>query len=174
MKKGGSITKKRLLIISLCIAFVLFWSYKEKVFATFKPIDQYELNKELKNKSIENLTHNEMKKVGEHFVTEQLSVFGSTNKEDVKRKGEELFLNRGYEQLMGNYYPNRFQDLEYKFTNEEIREETNESFLYQAVAYVAGTENGKSKRSEMKLNYEVKIVKVNNIFMVLEQKQRVQ
>ena len=45
-------------------------------------------------------------------------------------------------------------------------------FLYQAVAYVAGTENG--KRSEMKLNYEVKIVKVNNIFMVLEQKQRVQ
>lgn len=174
MKKGGSITKKRLLIISLCIAFVLFWSYKEEVFATFKPIDQYELNKELKNKSIENLTHNEMKKVGEHFVTEQLSVFGSTNKEDVKRKGEELFLNRGYEQLMGNYYPNRFQDLEYKFTNEEIREETNESFLYQAVAYVAGTENGKSKRSEMKLNYEVKIVKINNIFMVLEQKQRVQ
>lgn len=174
MKKGGSITKKRLLIISLCITFVLFWSYKEEVFATFKPIDQYELNKELKNKSIENLTHNEMKKVGEHFVTEQLSVFGSTNKEDLKRKGEELFLNRGYEQLMGNYYPNRFQDLEYKFTNEEIREETNESFLYQAVAYVAGTENGKSKRSEMKLNYEVKIVKVNNIFMVLEQKQRVQ
>ncbi|HDV8359951.1 MULTISPECIES: biotin transporter BioY [Bacillus] len=172
MKKGGSITKKRLLIISLCIAFVLFWSYKEEVFATFKPIDQYELNKELKNKSIENLTHNEMKKVGEHFVTEQLSVFGSTNKEDVKRKGEELFLNRGYEQLMGNYYPNRFRDLEYKFTNEEIREETDESFLYQAVAYVAGTENG--KRSEMKLNYEVKIVKVNNIFMVLEQKQRVQ
>lgn len=172
MKKGGSITKKRLLIISLCIAFVLFWSYKEEVFATFKPIDQYELNKELKNKSIENLTHNEMKKVGEHFVTEQLSVFGSTNKEDVKRKGEEIFLNRGYEPLMENYYPNRFQDLEYKFTNEEIREETNESFLYQAVAYVAGTENG--KRSEMKLNYEVKIVKVNNIFMVLEQKQRVQ
>jgi hypothetical protein len=174
MKKGGSITKKRLLIISLCIAFVLFWSYKEEVFATFKPIDQYELNKELKNKSIENLTHNEMKKVGEHFVTEQLSVFGSTNKEDVKRKGEELFLTRGYEQLMGNYYPNRFRDLEYKFTNEEVREETDESFLYQAVAYVAGTENGKSKRSEMKLNYEVKIVKVNNIFMVLEQKQRVQ
>ncbi|PFU85077.1 biotin transporter BioY [Bacillus cereus] len=172
MKKGGSITKKRLLISSLCIAFILFWSYKEEVFATFKPIDQYELNKELKNKSIENLTHNEMKKVGEHFVTEQLSVFGSTNKEDVKRKGEELFLTRGYEQLMGNYYPNRFRDLEYKFTNEEIREETDESFLYQAVAYVAGTENG--KRSEMKLNYEVKIVKVNNIFMVLEQKQRVQ
>ncbi|MCU4912128.1 biotin transporter BioY, partial [Bacillus cereus] len=169
---GGSITKKRLLISSLCIAFILLWSYKEEVFATFKPIDQYELNKELKNKSIENLTHNEMKKVGEHFVTEQLSVFGSTNKEDVKRKGEELFLNRGYEQLMGNYYPNRFRDLEYKFTNEEIREETDESFLYQAVAYVAGTENG--KRSEMKLNYEVKIVKVNNIFMVLEQKQRVQ
>ncbi|MEB9587834.1 biotin transporter BioY, partial [Bacillus cereus] len=100
MKKGGSITKKRLLISSLCIAFILLWSYKEEVFATFKPIDQYELNKELKNKSIENLTHNEMKKVGEHFVTEQLSVFGSTNKEDVKRKGEELFLNRGYEQLM--------------------------------------------------------------------------
>ncbi|ANN31581.1 biotin transporter BioY [Bacillus cereus] len=172
MKKGGSITKKRLLISSLCIAFILLWSYKEEVFATFKPIDQYELNKELKNKSIENLTHNEMKKVGEHFVTEQLSVFGSTNKEDVKRKGEELFLNRGYEQLMGNYYPNRFRDLEYKFTNEEVREETDESFLYQAVAYVAGTENG--KRSEMKLNYEVKIVKVNNIFMVLEQKQRVQ
>lgn len=172
MKKGGSITKKRLLIISLCIVFVLFWSYKEEVFATFKPIDQYELNKELKNKSIENLTHNEMKKVGEHFVTEQLSVFEFNNKEDVKRKGEELFLNRGYEQLIENYYPNRFQDLEYKFTNEEIREETDESFLYQAVAYVAGTENG--KRSEMKLNYEVKIVKVNNIFMVLEQKQRVQ
>ena len=105
-------------------------------------------------------------------MTEQLSVFGSTNKEDMKRKGEELFLNRGYEQLMGNYYPNRFRDLEYKFTNEEIREETDESFLYQAVAYVAGTENG--KRSEMKLNYEVKIVKVNNIFMVLEQKRRVQ
>lgn len=33
--------------------FILFWSYKEEVFATFKPIDQYELNKELKNKSIE-------------------------------------------------------------------------------------------------------------------------
>ncbi len=113
-----------------------------------------------------------MKKVGEHFVTEQLSVFEFNNKEDVKRKGEEIFLNRGYEQLMENYYPNRFQDLEYKFTSEEIREETDESFLYQAVAYVAGTENG--KRSEMKLNYEVKIVKVNNIFMVLEQKQHVQ
>ncbi|AHX17576.1 MAG TPA: biotin transporter BioY [Bacillus sp. (in: Bacteria)] len=172
MKKGGSITKKRLLITSLCIAFGLFWSYKEAVFASYKPIDQYGLNKGLQNKSIGTLTHNEMKKVGEHFVTEQLSVFGSTNKEDMKRKGEELFLNRGYEQLMGNYYPNRFRDLEYKFTNEEIREETDESFLYQAVAYVAGTENG--KRSEMKLNYEVKIVKVNNIFMVLEQKQRVQ
>lgn len=171
-EEGREYYEKRLLISSLCIAFILLWSYKEEVFATFKPIDQYELNKELKNKSIENLTHNEMKKVGEHFVTEQLSVFGSTNKEDVKRKGEELFLNRGYEQLMGNYYPNRFRDLEYKFTNEEIREETDESFLYQAVAYVAGTENG--KRSEMKLNYEVKIVKVNNIFMVLEQKQRVQ
>ena len=172
MKKGGSITKKRLLIISLCIAFVLFWSYKEEVFATFKPIDQYELNKELKNKSIENLTHNEMKNVGEHFVTEQLSVFEFNNKEDVKRKGEEIFLNRGYEQLMENYYPNRFQDLEYKFTSEEIREETDESFLYQAVAYVAGTENG--KRSEMKLNYEMKIVKVNYTFKVLEQKQYVQ
>ncbi len=61
---------------------------------------QYELNKELKNKSIENLTHNEMKKVGEHFVTEELSVFEFNNKEDVKRKGEEIFLNRGYEQLM--------------------------------------------------------------------------
>lgn len=138
MKKGGSITKKRLLIISLCIAFVLFWSYKEKVFATFKPIDQYELNKELKNKSIENLTHNEMKKVGEHFVTEQLSVFEFTNKEDVKRKGEELFLNRGYEQLMGNYYPNRFQDLEYKFTNEEIREETDESFFLSSCSVRCG------------------------------------
>ncbi|MDA2424132.1 biotin transporter BioY, partial [Bacillus cereus] len=33
MKKGGSITKKRLLISSLCIAFILFWSYKEEVFA---------------------------------------------------------------------------------------------------------------------------------------------
>ncbi|WP_422677917.1 hypothetical protein [Bacillus paramobilis] len=49
---------------------------------------------------------------------------------------------------------------------------TDESFLYQTVAYVAGTENG--KRSEMKLNYEMKIVKVNNIFKVLEQKQYVQ
>ncbi|WP_436865377.1 biotin transporter BioY [Bacillus fungorum] len=172
MKKGGSITKKRLLIIFLCIAFGLFWSYKEEVFASFKPIDQYELNKELKNKSIETLTHNEMKKVGEHFVTEQLSAFGFHNKEDVKRKGEEIFLNRGYEQLMENYYPNRFRDLEYKFTNEEIRELTDESFLYQTVAYVAGTENG--KRSEMKLNYEIKIVKVNHIFKVLEQKQYVQ
>lgn len=44
---------------------------------------------------------------------------------------------------------------------------TDESFLYQTVAYVAGTENG--KRSEMKLNYEMKIVKVNHIFKVLEQ-----
>ncbi len=113
-----------------------------------------------------------MKKVGEHFVTEQLSVFEFTNKEDVKRKGEELFLNRGYEQLMKNYYPNRFQDLEYKFINEEIREVTDGSFLYQTVAYVAGTENG--KRSEMKLNYEMKIVKVNHTFKVLEQKQYVQ
>lgn len=172
MKRGGSVIKKRLLITSLCIAFGLFWSYKEEVFAGYKPIDQYGLNKELKNKGIEVLTHNEMKKVGEHFVTEQLSVFEFTNKEDVKRKGEELFLNRGYEQLMKNYYPNRFQDLEYKFTNEEIREVTDESFLYQTVAYVAGTENG--KRSEMKLNYEMKIVKVNHALKVLEQKQYVQ
>ncbi len=149
MEKGGSITKKRLFIISLCIAFGLFWSYKEEVFATFKPIDQYGLNKELKNKSIETLTHNEMKKVGEHFVTEQLSVFEFNNKEDVKRKGEELFVNREYEQLMRNYTPNRFRDLEYKFTDEEIREETDESFRYRAVAYVTGIENG--KRSEMKL-----------------------
>lgn len=172
MKKGGSITKKRLFIISLCIAFGLFWSYKEEVFASFKPIDQYGLNNELKNKSIETLNHNEMKKVGEHFVTEQLSVFEFNNKEDVKRKGEELFVNREFEQLMRNYYPNRFRDLEYKFTNEDIREVTDESFRYQTVAYVAGTENG--KRSEMKLNYEIKIVKVNNIFKVLEQKQYVQ
>ncbi|MDP7990969.1 biotin transporter BioY [Bacillus sp. MHSD_36] len=172
MNKGGSITKKRLLIASLCIAFGLFWSYKQQVFAAFKPIDQYGLNEELKNKSIETLTHNEMKKVGEHFVTEQLSVFEFHNKEDVKRKGEEIFVNRGYEQLMKNYYPNRFQDLEYKFINEEIREVMNEGFLYKTVAYVAGTENG--KRSEMKLNYEMNIVKVNNIFKVLEQKQYVQ
>ncbi|MBS9801412.1 biotin transporter BioY [Bacillus cereus] len=170
--RKGCIVRKRIVITSLFIVFCLFWSYKETVFATFKPIDHYQLNQELKNKSIETLTHNEMKKVGERFVTEQLSVFEFNNKEDVKRKGEEIFLNRGYEQLMKNYYPNRFQDLEYKFTNEEIREETDESFLYQAVAYVAGTENG--KRSEMKLNYEVKIVKVNNIFMVIEQKQHVQ
>ncbi|MGE7890242.1 biotin transporter BioY [Bacillus cereus] len=170
--RKGCIVRKRIVITSLFIVFCLFWSYKETVFATFKPIDHYQLNQELKNKSIETLTHNEMKKVGERFVTEQLSVFEFNNKEDVKRKGEEIFLNRGYEQLMKNYYPNRFQDLDYKFTNEEIREETDESFLYQAVAYVAGTENG--KRSEMKLNYEVKIVKVNNIFMVIEQKQHVQ
>ncbi len=58
-------------------------------------------------------------------------------KKHVKRKGEEIFVNRGYEQLIKNYYPNRFQDLEYKFTNEEIREVTDESFLYQTVAYVA-------------------------------------
>ncbi|ALQ67119.1 hypothetical protein [Bacillus thuringiensis] len=172
MKRGGSVMKKRLLITSLCIAFGLFWSYKEEVFANYKPIDQYGLNKELKNKSIEILTHNEMKKIGEHFVTEQLAVFEFNNKEDVKRKGEELFLTRGYERLIENYYPNRFRDLEYKFTDEDIREVTDESFLYQTAAYVAGTENG--KRSEMKLNYEIKIVKVNNIFKVLEQKQYVQ
>ncbi|MEQ3593333.1 biotin transporter BioY [Bacillus albus] len=164
--------KKRILITSLCIAFGVFWSYKEAVFASYKPIDQYGLNKGLQNKSIETLTHNEMKKVGEHFVTEQLSVFEFHNKEDVKRKGEEIFVNRGYEQLMKNYYPNRFQDLEYKFINEEIREVRDESFLYKTIAYVAGAENG--KRSEMKLNYEMKLVKVNNIFKVLEQKQYVQ
>ncbi|MGE6591183.1 biotin transporter BioY [Bacillus mycoides] len=168
----GCITKKRILIISLCIAFGLFWSYKEEVFASFKLIDRYELNKELKNKSIETLTHKEKKNVGEHFVTAQLAVFEFNNKEDVKRKGEEIFVNRGYEQLIENYYPNRFRDLEYKFTNEEIREETDESFRYHAVAYVTGIENG--KRSEMKLNYDMKIVKVNNLFMVLEQKQYVQ
>ncbi|WP_141499590.1 biotin transporter BioY [Bacillus toyonensis] len=168
----GCMVKKRIVIISICIAFGLFWSYKEAVFATFKSIDQYELNKELKNKSIETLTHKEMKQVGEHFVTAQLSVFEFHNKEDVKRKGEEIFVSRGYEQLIQNYYPNRFRDLEYKFTNEEIREMTDESFLYHAVAYVAGTENG--KRSEMKVNYDVKVVKVNNIFRVLEQKQYVQ
>ncbi|AVI60669.1 BlaI family transcriptional regulator [Bacillus toyonensis] len=105
-------------------------------------------------------------------MTAQLSVFEFHNKEDVKRKGEEIFVSRGYEQLIQNYYPNRFRDLEYKFTNEEIREVTDESFLYHAVAYVAGTENG--KRSEMKVNYDVKVVKVNNIFRVLEQKQYVQ
>ncbi|MBK5473316.1 MULTISPECIES: biotin transporter BioY [Bacillus] len=168
----GCITKKRILIISLCIAFGLFWPYKEEVFATFKPIDRYELNKELKNKSIETLTDKEMKMIGEHFVTAQLAVFEFNNKEDVKRKGEEIFVNRGYEQLIENYYPNRFRDLEYKFTNEEIREETDESFRYHTVAYVAGIEN--DKRSEMKLNYDMKIVKVNNIFMVLDQKQYVQ
>lgn len=146
--------------------------YKEEVFATFKPIDRYELNKELKNKSIETLTDKEMKMIGEHFVTAQLAVFEFNNKEDVKRKGEEIFVSRGYEQLIENYYPNRFRDLEYKFTNEEIREETDESFRYHAVAYVTGIENG--KRSEMKLNYDMKIVKVNNLFMVLEQKQYVQ
>jgi len=107
----------------------LFWSYKEAVFASYKPIDQYGLNKGLQNKSIGTLTHNEMKKVGEHFVTEQLSVFSFHNKEDVKRKGEEIFVNRGYEQLMKNYYPNRFQDLEYKFINEDIREVMDEGFL---------------------------------------------
>ncbi|MGN5648190.1 biotin transporter BioY [Bacillus sp. Brlt_9] len=164
--------KKRILITSLCIAFGVFWSYKETVFASFKSIDQYELKEEVKNKSIETLTHNEMKKVGEHFVTEQLSVFEFNNKEDVKRKGEEIFLNRGYDRLIENYYPNRFRDVEYKFINGEICEVTNESFLYKTVAYVAGTENG--KRSEMKLNYEMKIVKVNNVFRVLEQKQYVQ
>ena len=149
-----------------------FGHIKRTVFATFKPIDRYELNKELKNKSIETLTDKEMKMIGEHFVTAQLAVFEFNNKEDVKRKGEEIFVNRGYEQLIENYYPNRFRDLEYKFTNEEIREETDESFRYHAVAYVAGTENG--KRSEMKLNYDMKIVKVNNLFMVLDQKQYVQ
>ncbi|MBM6647487.1 biotin transporter BioY [Bacillus sp. RIT 809] len=168
----GCITKKKIVIISLCIAFGLFWSYKEEVFATFKPIDRYELNKELKNKSIETLTHKEKKMIGEHFVTAQLAVFEFDNKEDVKIKSEELFVNKGYEQLMKNYYPNRFRNLEYKFTNEEIREVTDESFYYHAVAYVAGTENG--KRSEMKLNYDMKIVKVNNIFRVLDQKQYVQ
>jgi hypothetical protein len=168
----GCITKKRILIISLCIAFGLFLPYKEEVFATFKPIDRYELNKELKNKSIETLTHKEMKMIGEHFVTAQLSVFEFDNKEDVKQKGEEIFVSRGYEQLIQNYYPNRFRDLEYKFTNEEIREVTDESFRYHAVAYVSGTENGKI--SEMKLNYDMKIVKFNNLFMVLEQKQYVQ
>ncbi|MBE7118734.1 biotin transporter BioY [Bacillus cereus] len=168
----GCITKKRISIISICIVFGLFWSYKETVFATFKPINQYELSQELKNKSIEVLTDKEMKMIGEHFVTAQLSVFEFDNKEDVKQKGEEIFVSRGYEQLIQNYYPNRFRDLEYKFTNEEIREVTDESFRYHAVAYVSGTENG--KRSEMKLNYDMKVVKVNNIFMVLEQKQYVQ
>ncbi|MFE6136703.1 biotin transporter BioY [Bacillus sp. NPDC057893] len=168
----GCIVKKRIVIISICIAFGLFWSYKETVFASFKPIDQYELNQELKNKNIEILTHKEMKMIGEHFVTAQLAVFEFDNKEDVKIKSEELFVNKGYEQLMKNYYPNRFRNLEYKFTNEEIREVTEESFRYHAVVYVAGTENG--KRSEMKLNYDMKIVKVNNLFMVLEQKQYVQ
>ncbi len=38
---------------------------------------------------------------------------------------------------MENYYPNRFRDLEYKFTSEEIRKRPMRSFLYQAVAYVA-------------------------------------
>ena len=74
--------------------------------------------------------------------------------------------------MIQNYYPNRFRDLEFKFTSEEIREETDESFLYHTVAYVSGTEYG--KRSEMKLNYEMKIVKVNKVFKVLEQKQYVQ
>ncbi|PQZ59698.1 MULTISPECIES: biotin transporter BioY [Bacillus] len=166
------ITKKRILIISLFIVFYLFGSYKETAFATFKPIDQYELNQKTKNKSIETLTHKEMKKVGECFVTAQLSVFEFNNKNDVKQKSEELFVNKGYEQLMKNYYLNRFRDLEYKFTNEEIREVTDESFRYHAVVYVAGTENG--KRSEIKLNYDMKIVKVNSIFRVLDQKQYVQ
>ncbi|EEK79869.1 biotin transporter BioY [Bacillus cereus] len=168
----GCIVKKGIVIISICIVFDLFWSYKEEVFASCKSIDQYELNKELENKGIETLTHNEMKKVGEHFVTAQLSVFEFNDREDVKQKGEEIFVSRGYEQLIQNYYPNRFRDLEFKFTSEEIREETDESFLYHTVAYVSGMEYG--KRSEMKLNYEMKVVKVNKVFKVLEQKQYVQ
>ena len=80
-------------------------------------------------------------------MTAQLSVFEFNNKEDVKKKSEALFVNRGYE-LIQNYYPNRFRDLEYKFKSEEIREETGESFRYHVV-YVAGTEEG--ERSEIKL-----------------------
>ncbi len=143
------IVRKRIVITSLFIIFCLFWSYKKIVFVTFKPIDHYQLDQELKNKSIETLTHREMKKVGEYFVTAQLSVFEFNNKEDVKKKSEALFVNRGYEQLIQNYYPNRFRDLEYKFKSEEIREETGESFRYHAVVYVAGTEEG--ERSEIKL-----------------------
>ncbi len=79
-----------------------------------------------------------MKRLAKAFLwPSNYQCLGSTNKEDMKRKREELFLNR-VEQLMGNYIQNSFSNLEYKFTNEEIREETDESFLYQSVAYRCG------------------------------------
>lgn len=85
---------------------------------------------------------------------------------------EEDSKESGYEQLIRNYYPNRFHTLEYKFFNEEICEESDETFTYCAIAYVSGIENG--KREEMSLNYKMRIVKENHTFKIAEQRQYVE
>ncbi|KFN03149.1 putative transcriptional regulator, Bla/Mec [Bacillus clarus] len=73
---------------------------------------------------------------------------------------------------MRNYYPNRFRNLEYKFMKEEIKEKSDTSFVYYATAYVAGIEN--EERSEMKVSYEMEIVKEDQLFKIAEQKQYVE
>ncbi|KEK23647.1 hypothetical protein [Bacillus gaemokensis] len=66
---------------------------------------------------------------------------------------------------------NRFHTLEYKFANEEVLKEMEESFTYNAITYISGIENG--EKSEMQLSYKVKVVKEDNTFKIAKQWQHV-
>ncbi len=163
-----------MMILFVCILFLGI--YKMQVFVKFKSKSEYQISEELKRKEIQQLTFDEKKRIGEYLVTAQLSVFAIHDKEDIKRIGLEIFsgdyTGDGYGELIRNYYPNRFQDIKYKFVNEEIREESDESFTYSATVHVSGIENG--KRDEMGVNYKLKVVKENNMFKIKEQQQHVE
>ncbi|WP_459500987.1 biotin transporter BioY [Bacillus sp. C1] len=163
-----------ILILFVCILFLGI--YKMQAFAKFKPKSQYQICDELKRKEVEQLTFDEKKRIGEYLVTAQLSIFSLHDKEKIKKIGLEIFAEdnkeSGYRQLMRNYYPNRFHTLEYRFSNEEICEEMDESFTYCAIAYVSGMENG--KRGEMSLNFKMRIVKENETFKIAGQRQYVE
>ncbi|WP_139265531.1 MULTISPECIES: biotin transporter BioY [unclassified Bacillus (in: firmicutes)] len=166
--------KMAMWILFVCVLFL--GMYKIQAFAKFKQKSEYQISEELKGKEVKQLTFDEKKKIGEYFITAQLSVFEIQDKEEIKKIGMEIFsedhIESGYGQLIRNYYPNRFHTLEYKFSNEEICEESDESFTYCAIAYVSGIENG--KRDEMSLNYEMKIVKEKHTFKIAEQRQYVE
>ncbi|WP_410981872.1 biotin transporter BioY [Bacillus cereus] len=166
--------KMAMLILFVCVLFL--GMYKIQVFTKFKPKSQDQIPERLKRKGVQQLTFDEKKRIGEYLITVQLSVFAIQDKEEIKKIGMETFEENseesGYEQLMRNYYPNRFHTLEYKFSNEEICEESDETFTYYAIAYVSGIENG--KREEMSLNYKMRIVKENHIFKIAEQRQYVE
>lgn len=167
---------KRIVMMILFVCILFLGIYKMQVFVKFKSKSEYQISEELKRKEIQQLTFDEKKRIGEYLVTAQLSVFAIHDKEEIKRIGIEIFsgdyTGDGYGELMRNYYPNRFQDLKYKFVNKEIREESDESFTYSATAHVSGIENG--KRDEMGVDYKLKVVKENNMFKIKEQQQHVE